>query len=66
MDIFALIFVCSLTGECVEIRDRIGEYRSVAECKLDIPNLQKTYNTTMITCENGNMILDDYKHPVGA
>lgn len=66
MDIFALIFVCSISGECIEIRDRIGAYRSVAECKLDIVNLQKSYKTNMITCHNGDILEEEYEKPKGA
>jgi hypothetical protein len=68
MDIYILAFVCSLTGmnECVEIRDNIDNYKSLAECKLNISRMQKHYNTENVQCIAGDMIEDDFETPTGA
>lgn len=67
MDIYILAFICSLTGmnECVEIRDNIDNYKSLAECKLNIPRMQKHYNTEIVQCIVGDMIKDNFEKPRG-
>jgi hypothetical protein len=53
-------------NECVEIRDNIDNYKSLAECKLNISRMQKHYNTDNVQCIAGDMIKDDFETPTGA
>lgn len=65
MEIFALIFVCSIySGDCVTIHDRSGLYETLQQCEADYNNLKNVYNTDLIYCVKGDILEDHYQPPI--
>ena len=60
IEFYALIFVCSLSGSCVELRE---QYISIESCKADKEQLSKIYKTDIIYCSKGNITDDRWKAP---